>query len=211
MATKVVEVCANVIMSYNSQSFYVFIAISDGTFGPRGTLFSTTYDNQYFGRPRAYLPVAGVAADGTPLTHSKDWDYAQAAYHITGGPGGRTAAGGYASACAISNGMLVCGSSLPGLEVFVKATLGEPATDEAKATRGAHHYRDQGHRLRYGNGGYSFTDESLPWVEDGDQDYWLVLSGHDPSGPTPPDNCSVEIAERDAALVKIENFKAALA
>lgn len=223
IATGKVEVCCRPAMSYQIQSYWVEIKLSDGTFGPRGTIFHTTFDNQFFGRPVAHLPIAGTDKDGTSCTHMNVvpypgiptatldkaiWAYADYARGVLRGPGGKTDGGGYATAVGVGNGMLAYASSDGGLAVFTLATLGEALPDYAKATRGYQYFLDKGYSLLYGNHGFGHIDVPLPWGENADCDYWLQLSGHDPVGV--PD-CSVEQAKLNTVLAKIDAFKRALA
>ena len=178
LATREVEVCCRVPI-FNDQSRYVFIALSDGTFGPRNAIFTTTFDNQYRGRPRCYVPDAGVdPSDKQALTHASGWWWTEDGPSVIRGPGGKTSVGIYPMAMAIGNGMLALGSSGHGLDVFIKATLGEPLPNIARAQAGRYKYSAKGYRQLHGNFGWGHVDTPLPWGEDADIDYWLELSGH---------------------------------
>jgi hypothetical protein len=178
VATGAVEVCTRIPVAYGGQSRWVDLKLSDGSFYPRGTIFTTAFDNQTSGRPRGWLQVAGTDTDGTTLTHSKQLDWQREAAHVQRGPGGRTSVGIYATGLGVGNGMLACGSSGPGLCVFMQATLGEALPDEAKLNRGSTYYREHGHHLVHGNYGYGHVDLPLPFGEQPDMDYFLHWNGH---------------------------------
>lgn len=188
MATgKIVQVvCRPNMADWITQAHYIYIAISDGTFGPRGTVFTTTFNITNFGRPQAFLPTAGKAADGTPLTNAVEWMWADHAYDVIEGAGGKTATGGYPMACAVGQGMLACGSSSKGLAVFMQAGPNDIAPDYARMKRGARVYRGKHYELIHGQFGYGYTNIPLPWGEDPDMDYWLAQCGHAQPGATAP-------------------------
>jgi len=171
VATRVVEVCCRVPIFYSVQSLWIEIKISDGTFGPRGTIFTTTWDNQTFGRPRAFLPGARVDTDGVTLTHGSQWPWYAWGPHRVRGPGG-TEAHVYASGIGVGNGMLVCGSSGPGVAVYTKATLGEIVPNQARLDAGYAYHNQMGYRLK-GNYCWWHIDDPLPWGENADHDYWM--------------------------------------
>lgn len=173
-ATGKIEVCCRIPWGWLSS--YVHIAISDGTFGPRGTLFATTFSNNGYGRPFAYLPTPGVAADGIPLTHSKVW-----AYHIyqpgaVAGMNGSDSAS-YATAVGVGNGLLVAGTCQRGLDIYRKST--SAPTDYARATRGKTYWYSKSYQILWGPNGYGPTNYPLPWGENPDVDYYLTLHGHE--------------------------------
>lgn len=106
----------------DNNSNYVFIELSDGTFGPRGTVFVTTWSATNNGRPQAFLPIPGVATDGTPLRNSVVWAWQSFAEHEITGPGGKWDSGSYGGAVGIGHGMLVCGGADNGIDVYTKKT-----------------------------------------------------------------------------------------
>lgn len=179
-----IEVCVNVPIDNNSN--YVYLTISDGNFGPRGTLFTTTWSIANFGRPIAHLPGAGLDADGvTQVTHSKKWVWQGFATNVLGGPGGKWASDGYGSAVAVGRtgsglppgdptyGVLACTSSSGNLSMYMQTdlTLDGPTFDYAKAKRGGDWYRLNKQVL---HGAYcAGPNLPLPWGENPDCDYFM--------------------------------------
>ena len=164
--------------SIDSNSEFVYLALSDGTFGPRGTVFVTTGSNNTYGRPAAYLPVPGVDALGT-VTHSSNWFWADWGYYIIRGRNGETTDGSYAMACGIGHGFLVCGSSQEGLSVFCQADPNvDPLIDQPKIHRGGDAWSSGHYAVLHGTYGFGFTSAKLPWGVNPDIDYYLQMAGH---------------------------------
>lgn len=208
MTTGVVEVCVRV-PTYAEQSRFVNFAVSDGTFGPRHTLFTTTFDNQTQGRPRAYLPTAGVDTDGTPITHSKPFYFHGFQPDLTHGPG-KSSNAIYPLGIGVGNGMMVYAHSGLGLDAFMLSDPSDPVPDYAKLTRGHAAYRAKGYRLIHGNYGWGHVDEPLPWGEDADMDYWLAWHGHSdaPPPPPPPDTLPEVLEAYKAGTFTLEQSQA---
>lgn len=177
--TKEIEVCCSPTFYKGGQCRFINIALSDGTFGPRGTIFTTTGDNQTNGRPVANIPSPGVTPDGRTVTHLQQWNWHGYAASVIRGPGA-SALGVYPMGMGIGNGMLAVGSTGYGLDVFTLATLGEAVADQPRAHRGHKWYASHGYRVLFGNYGWSYVDAPLPWGEDpsGDCDYFLTVCGH---------------------------------
>jgi hypothetical protein len=155
-----VELVANVTMDTNSQ--YAKIAISDGTFGPRGTVFVVTWSVLYYGFPQAYLP------NGTL------WNY-QGGYEEPGLP---YATNGYPCAVAVGAGKLVWGGAIEGLVMLSRKLASDPQLDHARYVRGEKEYIGRGYPLLYGHAGWGFYGIPLPWGQSGDMDYFLAAQGH---------------------------------
>lgn len=142
---------------------YVQLAISDGTTGPRGTLFVQLWTSMISGpMSAAFLP------DGTR------W-----AFWGNGGNGpGMTATGfEYGSAVGAGHGRIVCVSSRSGLAEFVLAR-GETTWgwDRYKPSHDA--WAAGAYELRYGPGGFGYTGEPLPWSVSPEIDDYLSMHGH---------------------------------
>lgn len=178
-----VEVCCRPSIGGNSR--YVYIAISDGNFGPRGTLFVTTWENETMGRPEAFLPAPGLALDGVPLTHGTRWKWQTFAADVPHGPGGAWGSDGYASAVAVGRmsvtgrpeeptfGALACSSATGNISVYLQAdpTLDGTPIDYVSARRGGDYYRANFQVL---HGPWcAGPDLPLPWGADPDCDYFM--------------------------------------
>lgn len=174
LATGVVEICCRPTIDGNS--YYLTFSISDGTFGPRGTIFATSFSSNYFGRPLAYLPTPGTASDGTALTHSVVWNYHAFEHgHTQGVTDSESEA--YATACTVGHGIMACGSSQFGLSVFMQARATDVAVSAAQATAGETKYNARGYYLLWGAFGHGPTNYPLPWGVDPDIDYFLTVNG----------------------------------
>jgi hypothetical protein len=183
IATRQIEVgvaeLPNVVGS--ARPHFIHISLSDGTFGPRGTIFTATAHNMSYARPIAWIPSPGTVVtelNGTvQATHTQRWTWHGYVSGVIRGPGG-SASQIYPYASAVGNGMLVHGGAGYGLDVFTKATLGEPIANAARIARGRSYYLQQGYRLIHGNFGFGFVDIPLPWGENADLDYTLEQWGH---------------------------------
>jgi hypothetical protein len=186
--------------SFNKNSNYCYLAISDGHFGPRGTIFVTTWSNDNFGRPRAFMPVAGQDIDGAECTHTRFvsdpggkrppintalWQWQRYAHNVVQGPGGKWIADSYASAVAVGRaslssrpedpvfGALACSSATGNVSVFVQTNeaLDGATPDYAMARRGGDYYRAH-HQIVHGPW-CAGPDLPLPWGEDPNCDYFM--------------------------------------
>lgn len=176
LATGVIEIVCR--PTFNANSHFCYLALSDGTFGPRGTVFVTSYSNQNFGRAEAFLPTPGTTADGTPLTHAVKWNWQANAPGVVRGSG-PTDAAEYAIAVAVKDGMLAQGNSNMGLQTFMQAdTALDPVPDLVRAKSGQAYFNAQCYPLIFGPYGYGPTLYPLPLGENADCDYWLGLNGH---------------------------------
>jgi hypothetical protein len=159
LRTGQVEVVAEPTIDGNST--FMKIAVSDGTFGPRGTVFVAHWSNNYFGYPAAYLPGG------------KAWDY------LTGatGPGTPWAGAGYPTAVGVGQGKMVCGSSAEGLLVHSKA-LPTDRPIPGQYANGEKEWLRRGFHLTHGPAGYGYYGLPLPWGISSDIDVYLTTHGH---------------------------------
>lgn len=143
--------------------YYNKIAVSDGTFGPEGTVFIQGWaSNTSNGWPPAFLP------DGTT------WPY-----YFGEGPGKVFDNMNYGSAVGVGNGILVFGSSLEGLVIVRKAQPGEPSYKWSEGYKDAlDEWQSQGFTLVHGRGGFGHYDIPLPWGVNSKIDYYLTMNGH---------------------------------
>ncbi len=168
-------VCAPVI---DGNSKYVKIALSDGSFGPRGTVFTWTWSINNFGMPEAHLPNT----PGANGTHSTRWSY-NTFERLTRGKGGRWESLGYASAGGIGLGRLLSGSSQEGLVQISKALPTDPAPNLRSYLAGQTAFVERGYNVIHGHHGYGYFGMALPWGKSEDIDYYLRWNGLQP--PTP--------------------------
>jgi hypothetical protein len=166
LTTGAVEVVCRPSMSPAGKSVYLVMAVSDGSFGPRHTVFTSSWSESYWGRPEAFYPATNL-----DLTHSK-WDYTGFVYDVRQGGGGKTESAGYATAPAVGHGMFACGSAQDGIAVFMQKEPTDITADPARCQRGATWFRSQGYRLLYDDGA-PLLDLDMPWGENADCDHWM--------------------------------------
>ena len=143
--------------------YYLKPAVSDGTFGPEGTLFLEGWaSNTSNGWPSAFLP------DGT------SWPY-----FFGEGPGKVFDTVDYGSAVGVGNGILVFGSSLEGLTIVRKAIAGEKSYKWGEGYKDAlDEWQRLGYTLVHGRGGFGHYNLPLPWGVNTKIDYYLEMYGH---------------------------------
>ena len=146
-------------------SQFLSIALSDGTFGPRGTIFTSSWSIIYLGMPEAYLP------DGTP------WNYIGYA-QISRGRGGLFDSLEYSCSAGVGLGHLITGSSCEGVVMISQAQDSDPVPDVEKYRRGNDEYVLTGYPLLHGQGGFGYHGLSLPFGVSADMDYFLAWNGH---------------------------------
>jgi hypothetical protein len=169
LTTGVIEVVCR--PTHDENSHYIKIAVSDGTFGPRGTVFTFTFSIAKFGMPEAFLPDTGPA--GT------QWGFhSHLSPEISRGRGGIWESLGYPTSGGIGLGRLFVGSTEEGLIRISKVLTGDPVVNNTSYQAGRTLYRSLGYHLFYGANGYRFNDLELPWGEDDDMDYYLTWNGH---------------------------------
>ena len=139
LVTGAVEVVANLPNDGNMR--FVDVAVSDGTTGPEGTVFVSTWSNARMGSPMAFLP------DGTQWYLDA---YASTAAHSGRSPWQVL---GYSSGVACGAGRIVFGSSDWGLHELTKVADRDPVPRPALLAEGAAALDS----LHYGPGGIS------PW------------------------------------------------
>ena len=178
LATKAITPACPVT-AVSGQTVGFMLSASDGTVGPRHTLFECTFDNVNQGHARAHIPVSGVGTDGVTYTHSKLWDWTDLAYDASQGAGGKTLDGVYPMAIHAGNGAIIEGGSEQTIRVWRLAKPTELAPDYAKLQRGHAAWHAAGYNAEYGRLGYgTHPDAQLPWGVNADLDYWLQQSGH---------------------------------
>jgi uncharacterized Zn-finger protein len=143
------------------------------------TLFTCTFDNQYFGHPRAWLPVA----DATQ-THSQAWDWAYFGYDQAQGVGSTgTLVDIYPMSMSVTKDAIAVAGSQESIAVFVKRDPAETIPDATKMRAGHREYNGAAHYLRYGR--FGMGAEAVPAGLTINSDYWLTSNGITP-GVAPP-------------------------
>jgi hypothetical protein len=147
---------------------YAQISLSDGTFGPRGTAFLSTWEVERMGCPWGFLP------DGT-----RWYPAAMASVAANSGKGGKWEGIGYSMASAVRGGRLIYSGADYGIVELSLAQPGDYTIDEARFAAGKREYDRAGYRLRCGVHGFrQWQDEPLPWGMSADVDYYLEMNGH---------------------------------
>jgi hypothetical protein len=158
LATGVLQVVATVPTDDNSG--FVKIAVSDGTFGPLGTVFTWTWSNAQGGNPATHLP------DGTRWKWEEQNGGAGAFAHFV-----------YPTAGAVGQGRLILGGVNEGLLSISRRQAGDIIPGAAE-TRGAADFAARGLHLLHGHNGYGFYGLPLPWGVTADIDAYLLSQGH---------------------------------
>jgi hypothetical protein len=160
LETSEMEVVCPVPLDGNSK--FAKLAVSDGTFGPRGTTFIWTWSVQHFGYPSMHLP------DGTAL---RAW------WPMNGGTGYWKDHCGYASAGAVGQGRMITAGMVEGVLRITTSQAGDKSMSSA-AERGRLEWEARGLGLLHGANGFGFYDLPLPWGLSSDIDAFLEFFGH---------------------------------
>lgn len=150
--------------SLDDHSHFVKIAVSDGTFGPRGTVFTATWSNVNLGMPLAFLP------DGSKWTYNSGGQSS-----VPVGRGGRWETMGYTSAMAVADGCLTVGTSWEGIGVVSKAQPADPVPNEALYAKGRDEF-NAGMQLVYGDRGFGYYGFPPPVGQSPELDYFLQVN-----------------------------------
>jgi hypothetical protein len=169
LGTGEVQVMCDVPPDVNSTFFK--IAVSDGSFGPRGTIFVSTWSATQGGFPYTWLPE-----DGPRFTRwsgpSRHWSW----YDFPVGTG-QWNNFIYSMAPAVGQGRLVVGGAGEGLLVISRRNAGDPSSNTS-IDRGSREFRNRGLHLLHGQNGFGFFGEPLPWGVSADLDNFLAFHGH---------------------------------
>lgn len=145
---KLEVVVADVPLTGNSK--FIKFCVSDGTFGPRGTVFIQSWDNR---PPRfGHLPDGGI------------WKLNLSGFRLDG----------YGSAVAVGNGRLYFGTSRYGLWRVARGT----PMDARLFRQGRDEYESAFFKLTHGTGGFGHHGLPLPWGRSAAMDYYLSQCGH---------------------------------
>lgn len=169
LVTGEVQVVCDVPVDGNTQFFK--IAVSDGTFGPRGTVFVSSWTAAQFGFPFTWLPEEGPRFErwSGPSRH---WSWYENDLG-TGNWGEFT----YSMAVGVGQGRLVVGGAGEGLFVISRRNAGDPVTNTS-IQRGAREFKTRGLHLLHGHSGYGYYGIPLPWGSSADLDAYFTFNGH---------------------------------
>lgn len=144
-------------------SLFMKIAVSDGTFGPRGSIFTVTWSANGYGFPHAFRP------DGS------QWLY----FDGSSPKGGPWPTPGYPTAVAVGGGRMVCGGVQVALNVIRKALPSDPPAPSVPILNAARQqWYMRGYHLLHGPSGYGHFGFALPWGETPEIDQFLTHCGH---------------------------------
>ena len=152
----------------DDNSKYVKLAVSDGTFGPRGMLGVVTWSNIGYGYPNLFRPD-GKEIDG--------WLWAGNARLGPMWPGQGDPAPGYATAVAFGFGRMLCGTVHEGLMQLSKA-LPTDRPLPADYAEGLKQWYTRGYQLTDGHRGFGLYGQALPWGVSPEIDVFLTANGH---------------------------------
>lgn len=154
----------------NGNSIFCKIAVGDGSFGPRGTVFVWSWQNGQYGFPYIWLPEGSTFKNWQGAIREWKWYEGDDGY-------GQWSGFQYATAGAVGQGRLVCGGVEEGLLVLSRAQLDDLAiTDSIR--RGGAEFSARGLDLLHGHHGFGFYGLPLPWGVSADIDAYLEFYGH---------------------------------
>jgi len=153
----------------DGNSKYAKLALSDGTFGPRGSTFTWTWSNAQYGGPEMYGPPG---ADGSPAKQIIPWWE-----HQSGGTGNWTTHGGYGTAGCAQFGRMATASMVEGVKLISKSMPGDKPMSAA-AVRGRTEYQRKALNLIHGSDGFGYYGIPLPWGQSADIDAFFTEQGH---------------------------------
>ena len=143
------------------------IAISDGSFGPKGMIALATWANSNFSYP---ILIDGETGDLI------DWlypmQYSEPIVFGMGNPGMT-----YTSAVGIGNGRMVWGTACEGL-IMVSKALPTDTVWPASVAAGEKQWHDEGYIAAYGHYGFGHYGLPLPWGASSNIDAFLQAHGH---------------------------------
>jgi len=163
VATTVVDLDPNTHLSGGA---YTKIALSDGTFGPRGSIFLGAWGSgNTAGLPWAWLP------DGTA------WNYYTQGGDVSG-PGLPWHGLGYTGVAAVKNGRLAVSSSIAGIGVIVKSSGQFTYGWDTHYAPAALRWFQLGLHLAHGHDGRGYFGLPKPWGRETLIDNYLTMYGH---------------------------------
>lgn len=166
LTTDVIEFVCNVPTDTNSR--FVKMALSDGTFGPRGTVFLTTWGlNARGGMPDAFLPGATRWSFNTTSLSAP-----------IRGKGGSWDSMSYPGASGVGLGRLYVGGAADGMAMISLALPTDQSITLSTYNAGKDQWYARGYDLVHGGAGEGQFGYPLPWGETPEMDYYLTSNGH---------------------------------
>ena len=160
LATGAVEFVRTILTDDNTK--FAKIALSDGTFGPRGLVAVAQWSNRDYGWTQMTTDTAGWALGYASYLHQITGPNAQFVYATSVGfGGGQMIIGG------VNEGLLRVSKKLPG-----------DAVASASAKAGYGEYVAQGLDILHGAGGHGYYGLPLPWGLSENIDAFLTHNGH---------------------------------
>lgn len=158
--------------------WYIKIAVSDGTAGPKHTVFGARWENARFGQPDVFVPY-GENPDVEATWDSNEWVLLKSGSSaISRGKQMLIQGLGYNTSVAAKNGRIIWSAVDHGLmQVSLPSDL-DPVCDNKKYLRGKSKWEESGYDMIHGENGMGLYGEDLPWGEDEDIDYFLEWFGH---------------------------------
>jgi len=144
------------------------ITVSDGSFGPRGTMFVSWFANIHGGMPSTHLPNGMI----WPNSGNVFWSWMSGPRRY--GPWSQFI---YNTCSAVFRGRLLIGGTEEALVELTQAQPGDPELTQQVA-RGQVEFMDRGYDLVYGHQGYGFHGLPLPWGVSADMDAAFRFWGH---------------------------------
>lgn len=157
-------------ISYSSVgSYFIDIAVSDGTFFPKFTVWTNTFFNSQYGNPEMFSP------NGNSIS------WVGYGYGISNGPGGTYNGGHYPTALGQHDGRLFTADSGGGIQYFCfKDAYDGPTLNLAAIQAGWEYYRSKGYMVKWGPYTINQGTEPLPWGENANMDIWFRHLGLTP-------------------------------
>jgi hypothetical protein len=162
LTTGVIEVHSIVRIDGNSK--FCKIAVSDGTFGPRGMVAYATWSNADYGWPAFQTSTSGWGLGGA---------------NLNGVMAGFSGHFGYSTAVGIGYGQMIFGGNDEGL-LRVTKRLPTDTVASTAAKNGGSEWFLTGHKLLHGASGFGYFGLPLPWGESANIDAFLTHNGHTP-------------------------------
>ena len=184
---------------FDSNSRFVKIARSDGTFMARGTYFASTWSSRHFGMPEAIGP------NGVRYRLRFDFDGEKA---LSQGRGGHWEAMGYAAAVGVGNGRLIFASSMEGVAQMSLALPTDPAPNYAQYMAGFRAWLDAGLHKVYGFHGFGYYGLPKPEGLPAAIDYYLTVNGTNATQPEDPAVIAQLQADLAAAVAALQSAQA---
>jgi hypothetical protein len=159
-----------------ANSLYCKVTVSDGTFGPRHTVFASTWEKNIHSLPYTRVPpTTAQKAAGEP---GDVWSMSNTGV-VNEGRGPNWNALGYTTGVGQHNGRLLVATADYGMFEISLAASGDTALDEVRYANGARLYNTSGKRFTHGIDGYRpWKSLPLPWGQHADLDYWLTATYH---------------------------------